>query len=286
MISCHQKKGVSAMAMDSLQDLITALQYGTRLHISVVFLRNYGNERTRLGFGQSTHKTPVCDRAKATSEGFAACYRCRNRALRLAVKRRRSFGGYCVNGVYEYCRPLVYGEDVAAVIFVGNIRRERSEILRQRFSPELLETMEPEYPVEQCRRAADLLESYIRYLLKTAGTGRKTAFDPLLENMKNYIAENLHSGFSMADMSGVFNYNEKYLGRYFRQKTGKTVREYCNDARMEQALVLLRNTELPIAAIAGQVGYNNVTYFNRLFRAAMGKSPQEYRRQKDGTIVP
>ena len=274
------------MAMDSLRDLITALQYGNRLHISVVFLRNYGNERTQLGFGQSTHKTPVCDRAKATPEGYAACYRCRNRALRLAVKKRRSFGGYCVNGVYEYCRPLVYGEDVAAVIFVGNIRRDNSETLRQRFSPELLETMEPDCAPEQCRRVADLMESYIRYLLKTAGTGRKTTFDPLLENMKNYIAENLHSGFSMADMSGVFNYNEKYLGRYFRLKTGKTVREYCNGARMEQALELLQNTELSVAAIAGQVGYNNVTYFNRLFRAAMGKSPQEYRRQKDGTIVP
>ena len=274
------------MAMDSLRDLIAALQYGTRLHISVVFLRNYGNERTRLGFGQRTHKTPVCDRAKATPEGYAACYRCRNRALLLAVKRRRSFGGYCVNGVYEYCRPLVYGEDVAAVIFVGNIRREKSETLRQRFPEELLQTMEPDCPVEQCRRVADLMECHIRYLLKTAGTGGKTSFDPLLENMKNYIGENLHCGFSMADMSGVFNYNEKYLGRYFRMKTGKTVREYCNDARMEQARELLRNTELPVATIAGQVGYNNVTYFNRLFRAAVGSSPLEYRRQKAETIVP
>ena len=267
------------MAMDSLQDLIAALQFGTRLHISVVFLRNYGNERTRLGFGQRTHKTPVCDQAKSTPEGYAACYRCRNRALLLAVKRRRSFGGCCVNGVYEYCRPLVYGDDVAAVIFVGNIRRGTSKLLSQRFAPVLLETMEPDYPVEQCRRVADLMETYIRYLLKTAGTGRKTSFDPLLENMKNYIAENLHSGFSMADMAGVFNYNEKYLGRYFRLKTGKTVREYCNDARMEQALELLQYTELPVAMIAGQVGYNNVTYFNRIFRKTTGKSPQEYRKE-------
>lgn len=265
---------------DNLRDLITALEYGTKVHICVVFLRDYGNEKTRLGIGQWTHKTPVCDCAKDSAAGYAACFRCRNLALKLAIRRKRSFGGCCVNGVYEYCRPILYGDAVAGVIFVGNILPSepyRQAQLQSRFGS-LTETMEPDFSGDQCRKTADIVESYIVYLLKTyENTGRAT-FDPLLENMKNYIAENLNCGFSMGELSAVFNYNEKYLGRYFKLKTGLTVREYCNRIRINRAKELLQSSCRSVTDIAGQVGYNNVTYFNRIFRQTTGVTPTQFQR--------
>ena len=121
------------------------------------------------------------------------------------------------------------------------------------------------------------MESYIHYLLDRYGESTQESFDVLIENIKSYIDENLLHDFSMADLSTVFNYNEKYLGRLFKQKTGNTIKEYCNIAKIKKARHLLQNSNLSIADIAGQVGYNNVTYFNRIFKRITGLSPQAYR---------
>ena len=49
--------------MKSLSDLITSLEWGTKLHISVVFLGEHGNRMTVLPYSQHIHKTPACDEA-------------------------------------------------------------------------------------------------------------------------------------------------------------------------------------------------------------------------------
>ena len=137
--------------------------------------------------------------------------------------------------------------------------------------------MEKNFTLEDCCRTADLLESYIHYLLDRYGETTQEASDVLIENIKSYIAENLLHDFSMADLSTVFNYNEKYLGRLFKQKTGMSIKEYCNLAKIKKAKYMLENTRMSIANIAIQVGYNNVTYFNRIFKKVTGQSPQAYR---------
>ena len=50
--------------------------------------------------------------------------------------------------------------------------------------------------------------------------------------------------------------------------------------RFSQAAWLLRNTALNVDDVARQVGYENVSYFHRLFAAAYGKSPKKYRDDK------
>ena len=66
------------MMQDTLHDLICALEYGTKLHITVVFLEHYGNEKTRLPREHKIHDAPVCNAAKETPEGLSACLRCRS----------------------------------------------------------------------------------------------------------------------------------------------------------------------------------------------------------------
>ena len=134
-------------------------------------------------------------------------------------------------------------------------------------------------------RTAEILASYILFLLEMYGDSTQQSSDILLENIKNYIEENLLYDFSMADLAAMFNYNEKYLGRLFKSKTGNTVAEYCNIRKIEKAKGLLKKSRLSIADIASQSGYNNVTYFNRIFKKITGRTPEEYRDAKR-TITP
>lgn len=270
------------MAKDSLKNLIEYLEYGTKLHISVVFLQHYGNMYTSLPFFRRIHSTPVCDHNKETLRN--ECIRCRETVLMMVTRHKRSFGGLCPQGVYEYVRPVVRDGVILAVVFVGNIFNgsdEQRRRLRQHLRPSLLKTMEADFSRENCEKTADLVESHILYLLDKYGDTTKRPYDVLIENIKSYIDENLMYDFSIKNMAAIFNYNEKYLGRLFKAKTGMTVKEYCNDKKIRQAKSLLKRSEQHIADIASQVGYNNVTYFNRVFKKTVGVTPQEFRLKKD-----
>ena len=263
----------------SLCDLIKSLEFGTKLHIAVVFLDNYGNEMTRLPFPQKIHATPVCDWVKAQGR-LPACFRCRNTVLKMVRTHKRSFGGLCVMGVYEYCQPVILNDTVVAVVFVGNIytgQPKQLERLQANVDASLYNTMQDEYSQEQCKQTAGIVASYTLFLLERYGSTEKHSFDPLLDNIKSYLDENMLYEFSMTELSEVFNYDEKYLGRLFKARTGQSIKEYCNTQKTNKAKKLLADPALSISDVAAQVGYNNVTYFNRIFKRITGQSPSQYR---------
>lgn len=271
------------MGHSSLSDLITALEFGHNFHIAVVLFNRCGNIKTRLPLEQRNHEVPVCDAAKCDSEHYSRCYRCREVVLRMATTRKKSFDGLCINGVYEYCRPLIRDEQVVGVILIGNIYNGCPEQLRRLEKRDLLAftpTMQHNFTRQDCERTADILESYFSFLLDTYGERTPKTFDTLVEEIRNYIEENAHNNFSIATLAEQYNYNEKYLGRLFKSRTGYTIREYCNQVRLSKAKKLLKSTKLSIAQIATQTGYNNVTYFNRVFKAHLGMSPLQYRQKK------
>lgn len=67
------------------------------------------------------------------------------------------------------------------------------------------------------------------------------------------------------------------LGRMIRKNTGMTFTELLAQKRMRRAAYLLQHTNLAIADISVSVGYENTSYFYRLFRKTYGVSPRSYR---------
>ena len=273
------------MDHSDLSSLISALERGTRAHICVAFLENCGNRKTLCSHSQTTHNSPVCLAVKQNPEGLSSCYRCRMTVQKAVIRRRKSMGGTCTNGVYEYCHPVVYDDRVIAVVFVGNIltpdprQRRRLERLNNSSLPD---TMEQNMTPADCAALADILESYIVFLFDRYGIENKT-YDPLIANIKTYIRENLSYNFSMAELAAAFNYTEKYLGRMFKARTGQSVKAFCNAARVAPAKKLLTDTKLGIAAIAEQLGFSSIAYFDRVFFKITGLSPQQYREALDKT---
>ncbi len=256
----------------SLSALLASLEYGTRLHICVVFCKHYGNDGTALAREQTIHDTPFCRHMKAT-DGIDRCYRCRNRALEKAIRERRPFAGYCVNGVYERCHPVIYKGDVAAVIFVGNILQRAPTALQEPF----LDTFEHTPPHGHAETLCAIIDAHIQALLE--GSPQQDGA-PLITNVCNYIEEGLCGDISVRHIASAFSYNESYIGRLFKQNTGVTIREYVNRRRLERAREQLRNGWEPVTAIAAGCGFNNVTYFNRLFKSKYGVTPTAYRKNR------
>jgi transcriptional regulator GlxA family with amidase domain len=87
---------------------------------------------------------------------------------------------------------------------------------------------------------------------------------------------------AMADVSGL---TRRTFARRFRTATGKRPIEYVHALRIERARQLIESGASPIDDVGYQVGYEDPTFFRRLFRRAIGLTPAAYRR-KYAKIVP
>ena len=82
---------------------------------------------------------------------------------------------------------------------------------------------------------------------------------------------------SLTELAVREHYTVTALSRLIRARTGKTYTELVQDKRLSQAAWLLRNTDRKVDAIAHAVGYENLSYFHRIFASRFGCSPKHFR---------
>lgn len=100
------------------------------------------------------------------------------------------------------------------------------------------------------------------------------------------LLQRIHSpenlGCRAEDIYRMAGYSPPVVIRAFKRYTGQTVVSYLTQRKMETARQMLLATQQSVLDIAGQLGYNSVSHFNKLFRASTGQSPGAYRRQQRG----
>ena len=270
------------MKYSSLYDLIKFLEYGTKLHIGVLFFGKHGNESLIVPHKHTIHSGSACEAIKEIPGVQNRCFACRAAAIKKAIETKEDFGGFCINGVYEYTRPVVINGELWAIVFIGNIladgvgKKRLMGWLRGR--EEMLDTMERNFDINRCKELGALIESYIHLMLEASPPeSAPEDFDPWVENVKSFLEQNLEYDTDISFLAKNFNYNKKYLGRLFKKKTGISLDEYINRRRISRAKHLLRDTGDSIINISAKVGFNNVSYFNRTFRSIVGMTPTEWR---------
>lgn len=92
----------------------------------------------------------------------------------------------------------------------------------------------------------------------------------------SYINEHYKTG-TLSELAGQMGCDLYWLSREIRRRTGKTYKELLQEKRMQQAVYLLTSSSIPVTDIIESVGYENTTYFYRIFRKKYGMSPKEYR---------
>ena len=103
-----------------------------------------------------------------------------------------------------------------------------------------------------------------------------TSVDAAVLDLLRYTDANYVSG-SLADAAALLHFDVAWLSRELKRKTGKTFTQIVQEKRLAQAAFLLRNTDAKVSDISVAVGYENVSFFHRLFSEFFGCSPKKYR---------
>ncbi|MDY3920104.1 MAG: AraC family transcriptional regulator [Candidatus Limivivens sp.] len=121
---------------------------------------------------------------------------------------------------------------------------------------------------------------YFRYL----GIIHERKQDKSREKLKlilKYLENHYQEKITISQMAGLCYYSESHFMKFFRNHMGMAFTAYLNSYRLTMAARLLLTTDCPVSEIAADTGFDNISYFNRLFRKKYGTTPVQYRKGQE-----
>lgn len=101
----------------------------------------------------------------------------------------------------------------------------------------------------------------------------------------HYVQRNFRRQIRNADMAALCRMSPHHFCRAFTERFSQTFQEYVLRHRIFRACNAFQQPDVPIASVAYSVGFNDPSYFARVFRRYVGLSPSKYREQVSGRIV-
>lgn len=92
-----------------------------------------------------------------------------------------------------------------------------------------------------------------------------------------WIELSISSPISLDDVAAKIGYNKRYLSRVFKEYMSMTVNEFITSKKLTLAKQLLSGSDMSIASISDHLGFNDSSYFMRLFKKHEGITCSEYR---------
>ena len=262
--------------MQTLQTLINLLEKGRNLHISVLDLSGVlTHHQTTLEQKNVIHSKPVCNLAKSTKSGFQACMLNKAKANQKAIDSGEAFCGHCIYGIFEYAMPAAvhpektYNKAELTCSHTGVPSEEMKN---------LLSGCEHISSSDELFSIAEIVSDYLKALCKSSLKSEQNVHW-IAALMKQYADEHYLNEIHLKDIAIIYKRNEKYIGRLFKSELGISFSEYCNELRLDKAKELISEKKRKVIDIALDCGFDNVTYFNRLFKKKFGVSPSKYKAQ-------
>lgn len=109
-----------------------------------------------------------------------------------------------------------------------------------------------------------------------------------LDQVVTFIEARLGDGLKLHELAATVRMSQFHFARKFRLSTGHSPHAYLTLRRMERAKRLLRETSMPLALVAREVGYQTQAHFTGVFRRYVGLTPRTFRLQSRGAapVVP
>lgn len=107
-------------------------------------------------------------------------------------------------------------------------------------------------------------------------TDRNDEGDRMIMLVLGYIEEHYRDG-ELSELAAELHYDLSWISREIKRHTGQTYTQLVQEKRLSQAAYLLSTTAMSVMDIGLAVGYENMSYFHRIFQNKFGMTPRRYR---------
>lgn len=253
--------------IENITNYLNYLKKDCGLNISVHF-----DEQTLLCMPPQTlsallpynsHTNPYCLAVKKTGH-----HKCVISQKEILKNGKGIFFRVCHAGVYEYIHTLNKG-----FIAVSGFRQEtppEGVVLNKLWKTEL---KSEHMPIDLFNAVIPPLAIMLEQMVETCSRKYESEYNLIVQFLNEY-----HTNISLDDLCRHFGRSRSHISHLFKKTSGKSIREYCNSLKLEDAKKLLEETERSITEIAFDTGFNDTAYFINIFRNKYGITPLQYRK--------
>ena len=233
------------------------------------------------------HQNPYCHYIKSL-HNINICSLRQNKVYEEC--KRGEFFGVCFAGVCEYIYPVWHKDSVIGFISVSGYLTD-SPIVEQKLR-HFSEKFNANYDALQSlrhqhlnvnipkKKTIDTLIHPLVFMLETfyiQSNLSRVLRNPLYVKMIDYISENYHHQITMQTLSEHLNFSVSTLSHVFKKNCSKSLPEFIESLRLNEAKRLLRESSTAITEISSLLGFCSSNYFSTVFKKHFGITPRQYR---------
>lgn len=129
--------------------------------------------------------------------------------------------------------------------------------------------------IEQAQTLHELNESLHTLLSALLQNGNPETPDERIAEINQYIHDNLGKNITLSDIAEHTHYTQSHISKYYKKKTGRNLKEYILDCKIQQAILLLQ-TGWSVSAVAESLAFCSTSHFIHTFKSRTGETPQKY----------
>jgi two-component system response regulator YesN len=138
-----------------------------------------------------------------------------------------------------------------------------------------------ENPVDMLMRAESVLDikewfkGVVESFVDCLSNKRLSLERPEILKLKQYISDSINEDITLEKASRIVSMSKSYLSSIFKKETGESFTDYVNRKKMEEAKELIQRYGLKTYEAADKLGFNDESYFSKLFKKFIGINPSK-----------
>ncbi|MDR1352990.1 MAG: helix-turn-helix domain-containing protein [Treponema sp.] len=142
--------------------------------------------------------------------------------------------------------------------------------------------------IQEAKNPEELTD--ILYLIVDRMAGRIFSFQGVrhasaLRKAERFIWENYTRKICLKEIAEASGLSAPYFSSIFKEEMGENLSTYLNRLRVERAATMLIESNMSLCEIAGVCGFEDQSWFSKIFKSYTGKSPGKYREQGEGAFL-
>lgn len=217
-----------------------------------------------------SHNNPYCRFVTSDPKRINCCFENHKQILQRLHNEERIVHT-CFAAASEVAYPIRHDNETVGFVAVSGYKGHMGDRQNDSLWQEALSSDEPP------TRLTDVLIPPLCAMLERVLTDCDGCAPSELSGILKYISDS-PSEVSLDKLSQYLGRSRSYVSHFFKKKTGKSLRAYCNDLKLVLARKLLVSTDMSVTEIAFEVGFDDTSYFIRLFKEKYGVTPHKYKK--------